>query len=57
MRRKFCGALRRLRGDAGGTTAIEYALIAIFIGLVLLSLQYSIGASVINFFTEMGNGL
>jgi Flp pilus assembly pilin Flp len=40
-----------------GTTAIEYALIVLLIGLVLISLQNSIGASVVGFFTDMGNGL
>jgi Flp pilus assembly pilin Flp len=57
MRKKICGALGRLRGDATGTTAIEYALIAIFIGLVLLSLQTSIGASVCGFFESVGTNL
>ena len=40
-----------------GATAIEYALIALLIGLVLISLQYSIGASVRGFFMSMATGL
>ena len=43
--------------ERSGTTAIEYALIALLIGLVLLTLQNSIGASVRNFFFDMANGL
>jgi Flp pilus assembly pilin Flp len=40
-----------------GTTAIEYALIALLIGLVLISLQNSIGASVVGFFMSVATGL
>jgi Flp pilus assembly pilin Flp len=47
----------RLRSDRSATTAIEYGLIAIIIALALLSLQFSIGASVISFFTSVANGL
>jgi Flp pilus assembly pilin Flp len=46
-----------LWSERSGTTAIEYALIALLIGLVLISLQNSIGASVRNFFLDMANGL
>jgi Flp pilus assembly pilin Flp len=40
-----------------GTTAIEYAMIVLLIGLVLLTLQNSIGASVRGFFFSMAGGL
>jgi Flp pilus assembly pilin Flp len=46
-----------LWSERSGTTAIEYALIALLIGLVLITLQGSIGASVVGFFTDMANGL
>jgi Flp pilus assembly pilin Flp len=46
-----------LRSNCSAATAIEYALIASIIALALISLQYTIGASIINFFTEVGNGL
>ena len=49
--------LRALWRDAAGTTAIEYAMIALFIGLVLISLQGSIGNSVVNFFMSVATGL
>jgi Flp pilus assembly pilin Flp len=50
-------ALTSLPSDQSGTTAIEYAMIVLLIGLVLISLQGSIGSSVINFFTEVGTNL
>ena len=49
--------LSLLRSERSGTTAIEYAMIALFIGLVLISLQGSIGSSVIGFFTAVGTNL
>jgi Flp pilus assembly pilin Flp len=49
--------LVRLRSDGSAATAIEYAMIAALIGLVLVSLQYTIGASIINFFYEVASGL
>jgi Flp pilus assembly pilin Flp len=50
-------AVAGLRSDRSAATAIEYALIAAIITLALISLQYTIGASIVNFFTEVGNGL
>jgi len=47
----------RLRRDRSAATAIEYAMIAAIVCLALVSLQYTIGASIIQFFTEVGNGL
>jgi Flp pilus assembly pilin Flp len=49
--------LARLRSDRSAATAIEYAMIAAIICLALVSLQYTIGASIVNFFMEVGNGL
>jgi Flp pilus assembly pilin Flp len=49
--------LSRLWSERSGTSAIEYALIALLIGLVLISLQNSIGASVRGFFDDMARGL
>lgn len=49
--------LSLLWSERSGTTAIEYALIALLIGLVLISLQNSIGSSVRNFFFSMADGL
>lgn len=49
--------LSLLSSERSGTTAIEYALIALLIGLVLLTLQNSIGASVRGFFMSVGTNL
>lgn len=49
--------VRSMLSDETGTTAIEYALIALLIGLVLISLQNSIGASVVGFFMSVATGL
>ena len=49
--------LNSLCRDASGATAIEYALIVLFIGLVLISLQNTIGASVRGFFMSIATGL
>jgi Flp pilus assembly pilin Flp len=49
--------LMLLWSNRSGTTAIEYALIVLLIGLVLISLQNSIGSSVRNFYFMMANGL
>jgi Flp pilus assembly pilin Flp len=46
-----------LRRDASGTTAIEYAMIVLFIGLVVITLQNSIGDSVRGFFESVATGL
>ena len=49
--------LSLLWSERSGTTAIEYALIVLLIGLVLISLQNSIGSSVRNFYFSMAAGL
>jgi Flp pilus assembly pilin Flp len=43
--------------DASGTTSIEYAMIVLFIGLVIITLQNSIGDSVRGFFMAAATGL
>ena len=54
MRPEGLGAAR---SNEAGTTGIEYALIVLLIGLVLISLQNSIGASVVGFFMSVASGL
>ena len=49
-------ALRALRLDRSGATAIEYALIALLIALVLISAMLSIGTSVTNMFMQVNSG-
>lgn len=51
------GKLKAIWSDRSGTTAIEYAMIALFIGLVLIGLQASIGNSVVGFFDSVATGL
>ena len=46
-----------LQSDASGAVAIEYALLVVLIGLVLISLHESIGAAVSGFFMSVANGL
>jgi Flp pilus assembly pilin Flp len=48
---------RRLWRDQSGATVIEYAMIVLLIGLVLLSMQASIGGSVYGFFYAVATGL
>jgi Flp pilus assembly pilin Flp len=56
MTGRLRAALAALRNDPKGATAIEYALIALFIGLVLIAGLISIGSSVSGFFTQVANG-
>jgi pilus assembly protein Flp/PilA len=49
--------LTSLRRDRRGATAIEYAMIAALIVLVLVASFLSIGSSVSSFFTSVGTGL
>ena len=53
----MCGKSKQFWNDREGATAIEYAMIVLFIGLVLIALQASIGNSVTGFFMSMANGL
>jgi Flp pilus assembly pilin Flp len=49
--------LPRLWRDRSATTAIEYALIAAIVVLALVSLQYTIGSSIVSFFFQAASGL
>lgn len=51
------GKFEPVCNDRCGTTSIEYAMIVLFIGLVLIGLQSSIGNSVVGFFMSAANGL
>ena len=57
MLNRIRGKFKRFCTDDNGATAIEYAMIALLIGLVLIGLQVSIGNSVRGFFEAMANGL
>jgi pilus assembly protein Flp/PilA len=57
MLRRLHGYAKRLRQDGAGATAIEYAMIAALIVLVLVASMISIGTSVSSFFFSVGTGL
>ena len=48
---------RRFRANESGATAIEYALIAVGIAVVIVAAVTSIGTSVKGAFTSASNGL
>lgn len=48
--------LTALRADRSGATSIEYALIAVFISIVVVGWASLVGTSVSNFFTAVANG-
>jgi pilus assembly protein Flp/PilA len=48
--------IRRFGNDQSGATAIEYAMIAIGISVVIVAAVTSIGASVKGAFTSASNG-
>ncbi|MGE5272022.1 MAG: Flp family type IVb pilin [Thiohalocapsa sp.] len=50
-------AFQALCCDRRGATAIEYALIALFIAIVIVAGVSAIGTSVSTIFTQVGNGL
>ena len=54
---RMLARLRALRRDRAGATAIEYALIAVFIGILLIAAMKSIGTSVTDFFLAIASGL
>jgi Flp pilus assembly pilin Flp len=43
--------------NRSGATIIEYAMLAAFIGMILVSLQQLIGSTVYGFFMSAANGL
>jgi Flp pilus assembly pilin Flp len=51
------GKSEQFWSDCNGATAIEYAMLVLLIGLVLIGLQTSIGSSVSGFFYSMAAGL
>jgi Flp pilus assembly pilin Flp len=48
--------LTALRRDRSGATIIEYALIVVFISILVVSWAISVGSSVTGFFTAVNNG-
>jgi Flp pilus assembly pilin Flp len=48
--------IRRFGGNQDGATSIEYALIAAFVGLVIIASAVSIGTELIGIFTDVKNG-
>lgn len=48
---------KRFAKDAGGATAIEYALIASLIAITIISAVQVVGTQVSNVFFEAGNAL
>jgi len=48
--------VRRLWADHAGATAIEYALIAALISILVVGWASSIGTSVTNFFMSVNSG-
>jgi len=49
--------IRRFARDVDGATAIEYALIASLISVVIISAVAFVGTKVSNTFNEIGNAL
>ena len=49
-------ALTALQADRSGATSIEYALILVFISILVVGWASFVGTSVSNFFTAVGNG-
>jgi len=50
-------ALRRLRGDASGVTAIEYGLIAGAIAVAIIATVIALGGDIKNLFATTGSAL
>lgn len=48
--------LKRFQNDASGATAIEYALIAGLISIVIVAGAMSIGSRLFDIFTAVNNG-
>jgi pilus assembly protein Flp/PilA len=49
--------LEPLRRDRSGATSIEYALIAVFISILVVGWATFVGTSISQFFVDAGNGL
>ena len=50
-------AVRRLRGDQSGVTAIEYGLIAGAIAVAIIATVIALGGDIKNLFATTGNAL
>ena len=50
-------AMRSFLGDESGATAIEYALIASLIAVVIITAVTTVGTKVSNTFSEVGNAM
>lgn len=48
--------LKRFRQDESGATAIEYAIIAGMLSIVIIAAATSIGSSLVNIFTDVNKG-
>jgi pilus assembly protein Flp/PilA len=55
--RATCTALQRLVRDEGGATAIEYALIASGISIVIAGTVATLGSNVQGFYTSVATAL
>lgn len=49
-------ALTALRADCSGATSIEYALIAVFISILVVGWASFVGTTVSDFFMKVANG-
>jgi pilus assembly protein Flp/PilA len=56
-RKCIMAILARFLNDEDGATAIEYALMASMIALVIIAGVQTVGTKVSTVFTEVGNGL
>jgi Flp pilus assembly pilin Flp len=56
MVEKMRTALRPWRLDRSGATAIEYALIAVFISIICVGWATFVGTSISDFFMQVANG-
>jgi Flp pilus assembly pilin Flp len=54
---KLMGALLRKQLDDRGATAIEYAMVALFISIAAFSVLVTVGTSVSTAFTNVANKL
>ncbi|MBV9825104.1 MAG: Flp family type IVb pilin [Alphaproteobacteria bacterium] len=51
--RRLCAGFDGVVRDASGATAIEYALIVVFISILAVSWAAYVGTHVVNFFTSV----
>ena len=53
---QICTGLTAILSERAGATSIEYALIAVFISILVVGWATFVGTAVSNFFTAVGNG-